>query len=121
MDFEGKRGEDRRNSRMSIRGGLVAFSPILAVLLFMLTVNHGEAIWLTIPPTGGTKCVSEEIQSNVVVLADYYVVYEHILKTHRLFLLRYGSDSAFVEISSVQCRRFRFLISGSDCVNSVLV
>ncbi|CAN7021807.1 unnamed protein product [Brassica rapa subsp. trilocularis] len=73
---------------MSIRGGLVAFSPILAVLLFMLTVNHGEAIWLTIPPTGGTKCVSEEIQSNVVVLADYYVVYEHILKTHRLFLLR---------------------------------
>ncbi|CAN7099189.1 unnamed protein product [Brassica rapa subsp. narinosa] len=62
---------------MSIRGGLVAFSPILAALLFMLTVNHGEAIWLTIPPTGGTKCVSEEIQSNVVVLADYYVVDEH--------------------------------------------
>lgn len=63
---------------MSIRGGrLVAFSPILAAVLFLLTVNHGEAIWLTIPPTGGTKCVSEEIQSNVVVLADYYVVDEH--------------------------------------------
>ncbi|KAG2303535.1 hypothetical protein Bca4012_062280 [Brassica carinata] len=61
---------------MSIRGGFVAFSPILAVVLFLLTVNHGEAIWLTIPPTGGTKCVSEEIQSNVVVLADYYVVDE---------------------------------------------
>ncbi|KAJ0257576.1 Transmembrane emp24 domain-containing protein p24delta5 [Hirschfeldia incana] len=62
---------------MSIRGGLVAFSPILTAVLFLLTVNHGEAIWLTIPPTGGTKCVSEEIQSNVVVLADYYVVDEH--------------------------------------------
>ncbi|RID58273.1 hypothetical protein BRARA_F01579 [Brassica rapa] len=44
---------------MSIRRGLVAFSLILAALLFMLT------------------CVSEEIQSNVVVLADYYVVDEH--------------------------------------------
>ncbi|CAE5958200.1 unnamed protein product [Arabidopsis lyrata] len=52
-------------------------SRVLAVVLFLLTVNYGEAIWLTIPTTGGTKCVSEEIQSNVVVLADYYVVDEH--------------------------------------------
>ncbi|KAL0699014.1 hypothetical protein Bca4012_055136 [Brassica carinata] len=57
---------------MAIRG-IVAIS---TVVLFLLTVNHGEAIWLTIPATGGTKCVSEEIQSNVVVLADYYVVDE---------------------------------------------
>ena len=77
MDLEGKREEDRRSSQMSIRGGIVGFSPVLAAVLFLLTVNHGEAIWLTIPPTGGTKCVSEEIQSNVVVLADYYVVDEH--------------------------------------------
>ncbi|CAA7047860.1 unnamed protein product [Microthlaspi erraticum] len=61
---------------MAIRG-IVAVSPILAVVLLLLTVNFGEAIWLTIPPTGGTKCVSEEIHSNVVVLADYYVVDEH--------------------------------------------
>ncbi|KAG7592559.1 GOLD domain [Arabidopsis thaliana x Arabidopsis arenosa] len=52
-------------------------SRVLTVVLFLLTVNYGEAIWLTIPTTGGTKCVSEEIQSNVVVLADYYVVDEH--------------------------------------------
>lgn len=32
-----------------------------------------EAVWLTIS-SSGTKCVSEEIQSNVVVLADYYIV-----------------------------------------------
>ncbi|EPS69255.1 hypothetical protein M569_05513, partial [Genlisea aurea] len=34
-----------------------------------------EAIWLNLPPAG-TKCVSEEIQSNVVVLADYFVVFD---------------------------------------------
>ncbi|KAK8488039.1 hypothetical protein V6N13_062585 [Hibiscus sabdariffa] len=33
----------------------------------------GEAVWLNLPKTG-TKCVSEEIHSNVVVLADYVVV-----------------------------------------------
>uniref|UniRef100_M4DIS4 GOLD domain-containing protein n=1 Tax=Brassica campestris TaxID=3711 RepID=M4DIS4_BRACM len=57
---------------MAIRG----IFTISTVVLFLLTVNHGEAIWLTIPATGGTKCVSEEIQSNVVVMADYYVVDE---------------------------------------------
>lgn len=36
-------------------------------------VPVAEAVWLTIP-SSGTKCVSEEIQSNVVVLADYYIV-----------------------------------------------
>lgn len=34
-----------------------------------------EAIWFQIP-SSGTKCVSEEIQNNVVVLADYYVINE---------------------------------------------
>lgn len=34
-----------------------------------------EAVWLTIP-SKGTKCMSEEIQAHVVVLADYYVVAE---------------------------------------------
>ncbi|EHA8588541.1 Transmembrane emp24 domain-containing protein p24delta4 [Cocos nucifera] len=36
---------------------------------------HAAAVWLSLPPSG-VKCVSEEIQSNVVVLADYTVVYE---------------------------------------------
>ncbi|PON59846.1 TMP21-related [Parasponia andersonii] len=40
-----------------------------------LLVTPASAIWLTIP-SSGTKCVSEEIQSNVVVLADYYVVHD---------------------------------------------
>ncbi|KAK7247314.1 hypothetical protein RIF29_42195 [Crotalaria pallida] len=36
-------------------------------------VPSALAIWLTLP-SSGTKCVSEEIQSNVVVLADYIVI-----------------------------------------------
>jgi len=32
-----------------------------------------EAIWLSVPKHG-TKCVSEQINNNVVVLADYYVI-----------------------------------------------
>ncbi|XP_010553698.1 PREDICTED: transmembrane emp24 domain-containing protein p24delta3-like [Tarenaya hassleriana] len=48
-----------------------------ALLLFMSPeiIPVGEAIWMSVPPTG-TKCVSEEIQSNVVVLADFLVISE---------------------------------------------
>ncbi|KAF2589734.1 hypothetical protein F2Q70_00039866 [Brassica cretica] len=50
-----------------------------AILLFIL-LPYGEAIWLDVPTTG-TKCVSEEIQSNIVVLADYIIISEdHSLK-----------------------------------------
>ncbi|KAJ1380168.1 GOLD domain [Sesbania bispinosa] len=49
----------------------------LLLLLCFTTLFHvfplTEAVWLTIP-SSGTKCLSEEIQTNVVVLADYYVV-----------------------------------------------
>ncbi|KAI4367106.1 hypothetical protein MLD38_022878 [Melastoma candidum] len=46
----------------------------VAVLLFCsLGVERGHAIWLNLPASG-TKCVSEEIQLNVVVLGDYVVV-----------------------------------------------
>ncbi|CAK7357032.1 unnamed protein product [Dovyalis caffra] len=58
---------------MGVRGKLVLVC-ILGVLicssnLFMFS----EAVWLNLPASG-TKCVSEEIHSNVVVLADYVVV-----------------------------------------------
>lgn len=42
-------------------------------LLASLFSSCGEAIWLNLPASG-TKCVSEEIQNNVVVLADYLVL-----------------------------------------------
>ncbi|CAN7091156.1 unnamed protein product [Brassica rapa subsp. narinosa] len=49
---------------------------LLSALFFLLTpelIPVSEAVWLNIPKTG-TKCVSEEIQSKVVVLADYLVI-----------------------------------------------
>ncbi|XP_018460012.1 transmembrane emp24 domain-containing protein p24delta3-like [Raphanus sativus] len=50
-----------------------------ALLLFIM-VPVGETIWLDVPPSG-TKCVSEEIQSNIVVLADYIIISEdHSIK-----------------------------------------
>jgi hypothetical protein len=57
----------------------------LLVLCFIGSdvVQEGEGIWLNVPPSKN-KCVSEEIQNNVVVLADYIVVYDdpaHITPT----------------------------------------
>ena len=47
-----------------------------------MSTTGGEA-WrrLDLPPTG-TKCVSEEIQPNVVVLADYALMYESHPTSH---------------------------------------
>ncbi|KAF5743913.1 transmembrane emp24 domain-containing protein p24delta3-like [Tripterygium wilfordii] len=56
--------------RYNVRREVVA---VLLTLWIWTDIQGGEAIWLTVPPTG-TKCVSEEIHSNVVVLADYVVV-----------------------------------------------
>ncbi|KAK4352716.1 hypothetical protein RND71_028234 [Anisodus tanguticus] len=44
----------------------------LVVLLLTVTAT-AEAIWMEVP-TSGTKCVSEDIHNNVVVLADYNVI-----------------------------------------------
>ncbi|KAF8411789.1 hypothetical protein HHK36_004348 [Tetracentron sinense] len=40
-------------------------------------VPLGQALWLGLP-AAGTKCVSEEIQNNVVVLADFTVVSDDV-------------------------------------------
>jgi hypothetical protein len=51
-------------------------APFLLLFLCFFSINFLPstfAIWLTLPASG-TKCVSEEIQNNVVVLADYVVV-----------------------------------------------
>ncbi|XP_015582238.2 transmembrane emp24 domain-containing protein p24delta3 [Ricinus communis] len=50
----------------------VAF-PLLLTLWLWRYIQVSEGIWLNLPATG-TKCVSEELHSNVVVLADYVVV-----------------------------------------------
>lgn len=49
---------------------------VLFFLLCCLSILQlGQGIWLNLPASG-TKCVSEEIQTNVVVLADYTVISE---------------------------------------------
>ncbi|XP_047957355.1 transmembrane emp24 domain-containing protein p24delta3-like [Salvia hispanica] len=42
------------------------------LFVFMCLLRRSNAIWLSLLASG-TKCVSEEIQSNVVILADYVV------------------------------------------------
>ncbi|ONI36073.1 hypothetical protein PRUPE_1G568200 [Prunus persica] len=48
-------------------------SSVAIIFLILCLVRTSQAIWLTLP-SSGTKCVSEEIQNNVVVLADYVVI-----------------------------------------------
>ncbi|RWW32126.1 hypothetical protein GW17_00003218 [Ensete ventricosum] len=58
------------------RRGAVLLRLAVLLPLLLLTVAPGAAgVWLNLPASG-TKCVSEEIQPNVVVLADYAVVHE---------------------------------------------
>ncbi|KAF0899874.1 hypothetical protein E2562_025117 [Oryza meyeriana var. granulata] len=49
-------------------------SVALALALWCL-VAGGEAVWLELSTTK-TKCFSEEIQSNIVVIGDYYILFE---------------------------------------------
>ncbi|XP_057978029.1 transmembrane emp24 domain-containing protein p24delta3-like [Malania oleifera] len=54
------------------RNGVIVWVLAMSMMVCNL-LPVGEAIWLNLPATG-TKCVSEEIQNNVVVLADYVVI-----------------------------------------------
>ncbi|XP_050214752.1 transmembrane emp24 domain-containing protein p24delta5 [Mercurialis annua] len=52
---------------------LVTVASLIVLFSSLNLIQVAEAIWLTIP-SSGTKCVSEEIHNNVVVLADFYVI-----------------------------------------------
>ncbi|KAM0829333.1 hypothetical protein ACQ4PT_066950 [Festuca glaucescens] len=54
---------------------------LVSALVLAVACLRAEAVWLDLPPTG-TKCVSEEIQANVVVLADYSLMYESRPTSH---------------------------------------
>ncbi|KAM3342951.1 transmembrane emp24 domain-containing protein p24delta3-like [Capsicum galapagoense] len=51
----------------------VKFMYFELTLMVVCLLHKGEAIWLSLPASG-TKCVSEELHNNVVVLADYVVI-----------------------------------------------
>uniref|UniRef100_A0A5B7AWY4 Putative transmembrane emp24 domain-containing protein p24delta5 n=1 Tax=Davidia involucrata TaxID=16924 RepID=A0A5B7AWY4_DAVIN len=70
-------------------GGVTAGTPVVLWLVLICCwmsdlLPIAQAIWLNLPTTG-TKCVSEEIQNHVVVLADYSVVnddnHPHVIPT----------------------------------------
>jgi len=61
-----------RQEETMARGGAWAAA---AAAVWWMAAGAG-AVWLEIAPSG-TKCVSEEIQSNVVVIGDYSVLYDH--------------------------------------------
>ncbi|CAM0943889.1 unnamed protein product [Alopecurus aequalis] len=54
---------------------------LAAALMLAVASLPAQAVWLDLPPSG-TKCVSEEIQANVVVLADYSIMYDSHTSTH---------------------------------------
>nr|CAD1827045.1 unnamed protein product [Ananas comosus var. bracteatus] len=66
---------------ISRRRGGAASAAALVVALWWVACGGAGAVWLDLPATG-TKCVSEEIQPNVVVLADYAVVFEQHPEGH---------------------------------------
>ncbi|KAG0482630.1 hypothetical protein HPP92_010714 [Vanilla planifolia] len=57
-------------SATMLPGGL-----LIVLLLLMSRVSVIGALWIDVPASG-TKCVSEEIQPNVIVLADYKLISE---------------------------------------------
>ncbi|KAL1820510.1 hypothetical protein ACET3Z_015379 [Daucus carota] len=56
-------------TRVKARSELI---PYLIFIIYVIT-SYGGAVWLEVPSTG-TKCVSEDIKQNVVVIADFSVV-----------------------------------------------
>ncbi|KAJ8492400.1 hypothetical protein OPV22_014121 [Ensete ventricosum] len=63
------------------QGGVVMLWLAMVRLLLwpLLLVPGTTAVWLNLPALG-TKCVSEEIQPNVVVIADYAIALQTIWK-----------------------------------------
>ncbi|KAL8511783.1 hypothetical protein ACS0TY_018279 [Phlomoides rotata] len=75
------------------------FRVVLLTLLCVLV--RSEVVWLSLPATG-TKCVSNEIHNNVVVLADYVVISDdHIHPTPTISAKVDGNYSANVGSLSI--------------------
>ncbi|KAK1404494.1 transmembrane emp24 domain-containing protein p24delta3-like [Heracleum sosnowskyi] len=48
------------------------YNLMIQLTIIVVLVERSEGVWLNLP-VEGTKCVSEEIQTNVVVLGDYVI------------------------------------------------
>lgn len=89
---------------------------LLLTLCIWGNVRVSEGIWLTLPESG-TKCVSEDIHTNVVVLADYVVVSEdnsHLptisikVQSFHLFLFELNFENACISNGFLKSQRIVF-------------
>ncbi|CAN8270084.1 unnamed protein product [Cochlearia groenlandica] len=73
-----------------------------------------EAIWITVPNTG-MKCVHEEIQANVVVIADFLCIEEDNIRVGPTVDIRVRSphDNELYKETNVTNGRFAFTTSES--------
>ena len=86
------------------RGG--AWAVAAAAVLWWMAAGAG-AVWLEIAPSG-TKCVAEEIRSNVVVIGDYSVLYEH------------QQAHPTVSVKVIHLRTFIYILRPNDrCINAM--
>ncbi|KAG0470038.1 hypothetical protein HPP92_016738 [Vanilla planifolia] len=58
------------NGSETLRSTIPLPRTLLFLLLCIAWVPDTAALWINLP-SSGTKCVSQEIQPNIVVLADY--------------------------------------------------
>ncbi|KAL9234668.1 hypothetical protein vseg_009514 [Gypsophila vaccaria] len=49
---------------------------MFSIIIMSYRLIGSEGIWMNLPSDGSRKCLSEEIQNNVVVLGDYVVIDE---------------------------------------------
>ncbi|KAG8046469.1 hypothetical protein GUJ93_ZPchr0008g12170 [Zizania palustris] len=64
-----------------------ALALALTAVVLAVVFLYAEVVWLDLPQSG-TKYVSEEIQSNVVVLADYALMYESHPSSHPTIVVK---------------------------------
>jgi p24 family protein delta-1 len=79
------------------------FPALLLAVAAVLLLPVAEAVWLELPPSG-TKCVSEEIQPNVVVLADYAIMYESHPSSHPTVAVKVRGHNSLSDALGVRFR-----------------
>ncbi|KQK19048.1 transmembrane emp24 domain-containing protein p24delta3 [Brachypodium distachyon] len=88
---------------------------VLAALLATMLLG-AEAVWLDMPLTG-TKCVSEEIQPNVVVLADYALMYDARGTVHPTVAVKVTSPYGNTVHQNENATMSRFAFTTSEAGN----
>ncbi|KAL2511841.1 Transmembrane emp24 domain-containing protein p24 delta 3 [Abeliophyllum distichum] len=101
---------------MTVAGTIVC-AGILLILVCVL--QQGEAIWLNMPASG-TKCVSEEIQNNIVVLADYIVISDDRVHPNPTIAIKVQSPSGNTLHHNENVTNGQFAFTTSEAGNYVV-